>query len=519
VTSSLAVEKDPASDTPAAQKRTKPRWLADIWLIFVFAAFGPAMVVINNQDAPYIGTAIWVVGIIVLIAVTARLVLVRLGLDARGSTYAVALATLVILNTGSLIVRFPFGRMGVIALALVATAVVYRLRGMAIVVFAFSWASLGLAIGPVVTAFQNLDLGADPGPVITGQVPPTSFVSTPDIVVIVADGYGSNSVLSRLYGFDNRGFTDALEAMGVTVEEQMRSNYARTKLSVPSFLEMGYLPEGTPITPAVESQLHQILGGENRLADAVRRNGYQTVYVESGWSGTKCSASNDVCVSNVWPDETFYDIVRRSLLRDLPGFETGISFARGAHHVLGSVRGVVDQYTSNDRPDLIYIHLLAPHPPFFHNSSCELDPEAALAGFALGEPGMAPEHLEMRKSAYVSQVQCVNSKLGDAMASIAQAGAVGLILGDHGPDLSLQLFSHADDWSEEAKAERFGVFFASYHPGCDYQSVSTLVNVGRKMLSCLSGSEIPLLVDRHFDLDKRKDRPSVVELSSPGSFE
>jgi hypothetical protein len=148
-----------------------------------------------------------------------------------------------------------------------------------------------------------------------------------------------------------------------------------------------------------------------------------------------------------------------------------------------------------------------------------LDPEAALAGFALGEPGMAPEHLQMRKSAYVSQVQCVNSKLGAAMASIAQNDAIGLILGDHGPDLSEQLYRNVDEWSDLARAERFGVFFAAHHPGCDYQSVSTLVNVGRKLLSCLSGSDVPLLGDRYFELDKRKDRPSVVELGSPGSFE
>jgi hypothetical protein len=299
----------------------------------------------------------------------------------------------------------------------------------------------------------------------------------------------------------------------------MRSNYARTKLSVPSFLEMGYLPTGTAITPAVESQLHDILGGENRLADTMRRNGYQTVYTESGWSGTKCSESNDVCEPNVWPDETFYDIAHRSLLRDLPGFETGISFARGAHHVLNSVQGVVDRHTMDDRPDFIYVHLLAPHPPFFHDSSCALEPEAALAGFALGEPGMAPEHLEERMSAYLSQIECVNSKMSAVMESITRAGAVGLIFGDHGPDLSHQLFTHVDAWSDEAKAERFGVFFAAYHPGCDYQSVATLVNVGRKMLSCLSGTEIPLLGDRYFELDKRKDRPTVLELSSPGSFE
>jgi hypothetical protein len=369
----------------------------------------------------------------------------------------------------------------------------------------------------VAIAVMNLELGTVDSVEIGEELSVSSFVAHPDVVLIVADGYASNQVLAEIYGFDNQPFSETLTALGASVNHGMRSNYARTKLSVPSLLQMGYVSGGTPVTSELESDLLSMLGGKNRLAEMMRGNGYRTVYVESGWLGTSCWEGNDICIPNLWPDETFYDIVSRSVLRDLPGLEIGMSFARGARHVLTTLNSTLDAYLDDDRPDFVFIHLLAPHPPLFLDESCRMSPDPALAGFMVAEPGMDDSQLENRRAAYVAQVKCVNNHLVRALEAIVDAGAVALMLSDHGPDHGLQMFEPARDWSEEQTEERFGIMFAAHHPGCDYQSLSTLVNVGRRLVSCLSNTPVPSLPDQYFDLEREHGQSTIAKVQLPGS--
>jgi hypothetical protein len=478
----------------------------------IFAGFGPAMTVVNSNETPGVATAITLWLAITCLGVGFRWILVRFGLDPTGATFAVSLLLLATLNTGDLVEAFPGGRLTLLVLCLVAATAVYVLRRRSVIRYAFSWACLALALAPVVTIAQHVEFD-QPAAVEFGadlEAPP--LANKPDVVVIVADGYANAESLAAIYGYDNRPFLNQLTALGGEVNHHMRSNYARTKLSVPSFLQMGYIPDQTPIAPSFEAHLLRILGGENRLAEIMGDNGYRTVYLESGWLGTDCSDNVDICVGNAWPDETAYDIAHRSIFRDAPGFETGRSFGRGAVRTFGELEVALDTYLRDDQPDFIYSHLLAPHPPLFLNSDCEMNPSKAMSGFAIAEPKMSPAEVARRRLAYVDQVECVNQVILKAFESVAESADVLLVFGDHGPDSGAQLFVDATAWTDAQKNERFGVLFAGLHEGCDYSEIGTLVNAGRQMLSCLSDADLTELPDRYFDLDKMRDVPAVVEV-------
>jgi Sulfatase len=487
-------------------------WLWDLGLLFVFAAFGPVMAVVNNPEAPNPWTALVVAVVIFSVGLIARSVLIRLGLQGRGSTYAVAATVFLALNFGPFLDSFP--RWIAVALILIAAVLTYRLRHLRLFEYLVSWAGLGLALWPVVVV-SGLLLGGQQSAQIGQQEAIPVFVSKPDVVLVVVDGYASGEVLEEFFDYDNSPTAGELAMSETFVNPHMTSNYARTKFSVASFLELGYIPEGTRITRGFESDLIRIIGGENRLTRAMKANGYRTVYLESGWTGTRCGESIDVCVPGPWPDETFYDIVYRSVFRDLPGLETGISFSRGAEHSMRGLDNRLEGYFSNQISDFVYVHLLAPHPPFFLSADCEMQPDRELSGFALVMPDMASAQADLRRAAYLDQIECVNRHLTEAARQIADSGAVGMFMGDHGSDLGLQLFTHADAWTDEQRRERLGVFFAVHHVDCDYQAVTSLVNATRRMLSCLTMADFAPLPDRYFDLDKHLETPEIVEIQSP----
>jgi hypothetical protein len=203
-------------------------------------------------------------------------------------------------------------------------------------------------------------------------------------------------------------------------------------------------------------------------------------------------------VPGPWPDESIYDITLRSVLRGLPGLEVGQTFTRGALHSMAWLDAELESLLTNDRADYVYVHILAPHPPLFLQPGCESEPRPELAGFTIGTPMATPEELASIEAGYANQVQCVNLALGRAAQMAADNGAVMVMFGDHGSDLSGQLFSVGAEWNDAQIFERFRPFFAGVGPGCDFSDLGSLINVGRRILTCLGDDSLPDLSSRSF---------------------
>jgi hypothetical protein len=497
----------------AAKKSDGFWWQA--FLITAASSYAPLQVFAANEEAPSLLTALVVALGVTLFGLLLRWALIKIGLDPLGATYSVAVFVALVMNTGFVIEKAPGYRWALGICILLVVGIVYRLRSLKLIQMLLAWGALCLIAFPLAAELGERDGSQTIR--IADKAPSAEFAATPDVVVIVSDGYASEAVLDEFFDIDNSAFYQRLEALGFQLDEEVVANYPLTAFSVSSVLSLNYVLESAAPTRADVAFLYEVLGGSNVLAESLRGQGYRQTYVESGWLGTQCSSDVDTCVTGPWPDERIYDIILKSWLRGLPPFEVGRSFSRGARRSMEWLNTELEPLLKNDTADYVYVHVLAPHPPLFLLPGCESQPQELFSGFTIGTPGSTPEDLDLIRAAYGNQVQCVNSVLSRVAGMAAANDAVMVMFGDHGSDINGQLFVKGSSWNDAQIRERFRPFFAGYGEGCDFSQLGSLVNVGRRILSCLGDDSTPDLATRTFlvetggDFDEIEVPPLVSE--------
>ena len=490
-------------------------WL--LALVAIAPAVAPLMVLANASEAPVLSTLAMAYLLWLMLALGIWMILKRIGLDALGSACAVALLVLALANTGSLVGHFHHSdRVALVVTALLIASVGYRLRDVKLFRALVTWFVLALLIYPVVTALSRNGVGGEVVVDAGSELEVSVIEPKPDILILIFDGYGSAPVLEEFYGYDNSPMLDQLADLGFHVPTGITANYAKSQLSIPSVLQLSYVADEGPITEADVRHLQHVVNGGSRLAQALRSQGYRHVYVESGWLGSRCGVGVDVCVEAPWPDETFFDVAYRSILRGMPGFELGRSFTEGALHVSDWLTGELETYLADDIPDFIFIHLLIPHPPLFLDAHCTPDWRGGQAGYAIGRMGFDEADVSEARAGYVEQVKCAN-RVALEVAALSDPEDAIIMMADHGPDSLGQLFVRGTEWSEAQRRERFGAFFAARVPDCDMSRIESLVNVGRRLLTCYTRTDLPDLPTRIYDLHKAPGGTTVHQLALPAS--
>jgi len=492
-------------------------WIWQAVVVIAASAFSPMTAWANAGENPILPTLALAIAMLVAVGLVSWQVLKRLKLDGLGSAYAVALFMLIVTNTGGLVGHYhSLDRLGLLIVAVSLGAIAYRLRNVGPFEAVMTWFALFLIAYPVVNIVGSSVSSDEPSLDSDQSLQVTQMSERPDVLVVFLDAYGSREVLQEYYGFDNGPTLRTLEKKGFTAPGSVSANYARTQLSIPTFLQLDYVAGASEISEADIGHLLQVMSGQNRLASALEGQGYRQVHVESGWLGSTCGPTVDVCVSTPWPDETLYDVAYRTILLNLPGFELGRSFTNGALHGSRWLKNELSTYLNDDQPDFIFAHMLLPHPPLFLDSRCDPDWSGGQSGFAIGQRGADELETAEARIDYIKQVQCANSLMIE-IADLLGDDDVALFLGDHGPDLQGQLFQQSSLWTADQLQERYGAFLATKVPGCDMNRIESLVNVGRRMLGCLSGDAFPDLPTRTFDLNKEPDGQAVIELEVPSS--
>jgi hypothetical protein len=325
--------------------------------------------------------------------------------------------------------------------------------------------------------------------------------SSPDIYVIILDGYARQDVLQDIYKHDNSDFTEWLEKQGFYVADDSHSNYVQTPYTMSSFWNLDYLQTWDSSYEYAKYLFNPIQN--NRVFRLLDDIGYTTVSFEGVSEYTEIKKA-DVYLSKFLPLNNFETL----LLTDSPleplsniidlhlPLNTYKIHRESMLYQLDMLKEIPIDIPG---PKLVYAHILAPHPPFvFFQDGDFREPQRP---FTLAEGVGFQDSQEAYQSGYREQVRFINReiiKVIDAILTKSEVPPIILIMGDHGP---ASMFN----WNFEDPGclwERTSNLYAILLPGHEndgtvYSSI-TPVNTFRIIFNTYFATDLPLLADRGY---------------------
>jgi hypothetical protein len=328
-----------------------------------------------------------------------------------------------------------------------------------------------------------------------------SAASTPDVVVVLLDGYARADTLASM-GFDNGPFLADLQARGFEVLDESRSNYLITSLSLASMLNMRHLTDvaadartrrGPDLVRFVRRQI-----SDNRAFSAFHDAGFRTVSIASGFEEVSIR-DVDRYVDTGQLNEFEILFLRTTGARAL--LEGPLAGLLSAQHrdrvrgVLGAVADVLDE--AADRPRLVFAHVPSPHAPFVFGqpSDRSLDLRTYFED-AAAQRGMSRAEYE---ATYVAQLRVVSTLTIEALDRVLERRSrptAVVLLSDHGSAAGM-------DWNDVEGSdlrERSANLLAFRSPGVslDVADGMTLVNVFPTLLDAYAGVHLPRQPDTSY---------------------
>ena len=409
--------------------------------------------------------------------------LVRLGSTRSGAVFPSFLLVLGLTMGAPLAQRLGFAVAAIgIVVSVVTVALLARQASERLVRSALVALSVFVVLGPVFGAIGSLQRFGESTVSFDSPLEEVSLSETPDIFLVVVDGYGGELSMANDLGIARPNLRVGLENEGFQLVRSGWTSYSLTSAAIPSILNSNLpLSDGDVPNLATQGDLYRAIAGRSGLINALAGSGYVPTMVESGWSGSSCGPEFAVCVASPFFDEAMARLAARSLF-GRPILDRFHPFTIGAGNAMDWLLQNAGQISSNEQADFLFVHLLAPHPPFYLDASCQSDYRPEGAGLTFWNPAVS---LGTRIEAYERQVDCVDSvvaRLGDVVAE----GTLIVVISDHGTDSRGQLAKPPDDWTEDDVAERFNVLIAMRSSACSLTDPVFAPDVFRQVLSCLS---------------------------------
>jgi hypothetical protein len=335
----------------------------------------------------------------------------------------------------------------------------------------------------------------------------SATVDSPDVYYIILDGYGRHDSLNQFIDYSNTDFLDALKKRGFFVADQSHSNYVQTEISIPSSLNMNFIQTLLPGMDPEESERMSLdhLARGNEAARQFEARGYRTTLVTSGFPIFDQVPSDYLYVAK--KDRTLFEstLSQSSPLASKKADDA--MYQQRREQLIAAFNAIKKMGGRRAKPRFVFVHILAPHPPFVFDAKGR--PIRPPYPFGLWDgsdfmiSGMTSE--DYRKG-YAGQVQTVNRLTLDAIDSLLSKPGVRPVIilqGDHGS----KRFLDQNDLSKTDVRECFSNLFAILAPPTVianmYPSI-TPVNELRGVLDGLFDAKLPMLADKSWYSPYRK---------------
>ncbi|MCH7588853.1 MAG: hypothetical protein IIC78_12600 [Chloroflexi bacterium] len=256
----------------------------------------------------------------------------------------------------------------------------------------------------------------------------------PDIYWIILDAYTREDILRNHYDYDNSKFIDGLRTLGFYVASCSQSNYANTRLSLTSSLNLDYIEERYQFVAALPPWKNSTV--IQNLSEA----GYSIMAFDSGFAlnptlgadilirQEKNSGSGSSFLGRVnefeaaFINTTFATFLIQQTSRLTHDSSLDIEITQFFYHYEG-INFILEEMKNlplYDSPKFVMVHIISPHEPFIFTPSGEFVPD--------------PEALTS-KPGYSDQIAFLNSRILPALETIIKNSAtppIILLQGDHG---------------------------------------------------------------------------------------
>jgi len=322
----------------------------------------------------------------------------------------------------------------------------------------------------------------------------------PDIYYIILDGYGRDDILKEFYQYDNSAFIKFLSKKGFYIARKSTSNYAQTSLSLSCSLNLMYLDN---ISKRMGEKsfnrkpLRELIR-HNRVAKFLKMHGYKFVSFATGIAITEIRNA-DIYLSPHWSFSEFENILINTT--PIPFFMEKFSAKTLYDLHRERVLYIFDHIASLshiESPKFVFVHIVAPHPPFIFGRNGEKIKTSKKFSFADGK-------FIMKRMGYVknykNQLIFITKKVKETIDKLLSNSSdlpIIIIQSDHGPG-SILNWSHFND---DVLRERMSILNAYFFPDKKaykylYPSI-TPVNTFRLIFNIYFGADYKLLEDRNY---------------------
>lgn len=316
---------------------------------------------------------------------------------------------------------------------------------------------------------------------------------SPDMYLIILDGYAGKEILEKVYGYDNSKFLKFLDDKGFFIQENGFSNYSTTMSSLSSITNMeyvNYFSEQIGIDKQHESiPLKKI--SNSKVVDFFNSMGYVTVNYDSGEGAFRNINNADLnfCGKNTFLDSQLIALLLRTSMLNI--FYVGLFEDDHRERILCAVEGIPQISKQFEEPTFVMSHMRLPHPPYIFGPNGEhVSPESLESGLSNWDD----------LDAYLNQVKFSNKIVSEIVEKIldSETPSVIIILSDHGTGYKLNYQNDSSLFEMNQRLQNINFIYFPEEDNVPIYDTITPVNIFRLIFNYYFEAEFELLEDRIF---------------------